>query len=1313
MSSVAGDSANDTHGAPAQPPAGNPFVGPQPIDTGQPLHGRRRETEELSNLIVGKRVVLLFSPSGAGKTSLIRAGLVPKLQRTYDMQALPIVRLGYRDPEYLDDPCVNRYRLATLCALEALRPEDTRRSARELRDYTLQRYFDECVFGTLQRDAEDRPKCPLLILDQLEELFFDPLDVDRKQAFMAELGELLADQAQGKSTQADATIWALFAIREDRLAELQPYLDLIPTSLSFRYRLDALGVEAACEVIRETGKAWIADDVPALLVEDLCTVSVRGVDGKERLEPGPVIEPVHLQIVCNDLWHRVVTKQGRAIAREDLASQHHSGVNRALGDFYDRVVGEAVKDTRVPERQLREWIETELISPSGVRTPSLPEPATFNDERVIRRLVDAHLLRLEKRAGRDWVELPHDRLVLPIREANSAWCLAHLKPFQLRAKRWQAAEGTNTRQSLLLSEPELLEAQAYVQQQSQPVTPTEDEFLAASAQEVQRILAERRNRRRIRWVVWGSAVAVAGVLVAWALNEGNERREAETRAETYRAVGRSREQASPAAALNGLLELRNRLAADDPDGVVPRNVENGIRQALVRTPAALKRELQPRQHVVWSLAFSDDGQRLYAGSWDGRISVQDLAHPQAAAFVTPDLQSRIYNVLLHDATGLVVSTHLGGRVRLWRWDGKALQRIGTFVVPTEPGAQNPAAALSDDGRWLAIGGWDKRVHVWDIGDPRLPRPVASFRKADTVIQSIAFVPGMDAAGAQQLVSTDYDGNVRLWSIGPGMPQQPAPLREFAIRDHAGVPVGISASAVAPDGRYLVAGDTQGDVHVWDLTSPGSPGFKLARATHRGSAQDTQVKDIAFAPDSQSFVSVGLDGYLVQWTFPDAPADRAELDKRTTARRFRIGERLYSVAYRPHTRNEVAIGGTRSIQWLDLAQGPGPALSRPFPASLGPQTWRALSMDADGTRIAARGKGPLRRVPNQGAPAPGASTQGAPTPTAPIRTDPIRIWQRGSWGLRTVPEWTLYEPDVAFALSPDGQALVTADCRGEPVLWRLRPGAAPQRASDSGSAGNCGKQSAGVMAFSPGGEWLATSNGHVLRLWARGNAADVAWREIATKTLWRPAGGAGEPPTGDRISALSFSPDTQYLAVGSDSGRVYLWSMTKLPDRRSAPVASVDIGMGVSALAFHPSGHSLLAGGDDGFITGYTVPALGRDSVTDRHERSIMGLVFASTGPASGNWISADADGYIVASAPRADSPGASQDVELKQRGSAPVEAIALSRDGSFLVTAGDNLLGWNLTQGKVLDTAKIYADRRYQVPSQQVSGQQVSSQAQP
>ena len=58
----------------------NPYVGPRPFTQTDPLFGRDVEKVELLNLLIAERIVLLYSPSGAGKTSLIQAGLVPELK---------------------------------------------------------------------------------------------------------------------------------------------------------------------------------------------------------------------------------------------------------------------------------------------------------------------------------------------------------------------------------------------------------------------------------------------------------------------------------------------------------------------------------------------------------------------------------------------------------------------------------------------------------------------------------------------------------------------------------------------------------------------------------------------------------------------------------------------------------------------------------------------------------------------------------------------------------------------------------------------------------------------------------------------------------------------------------------------------------------------------------------------------------------------------------------------------------------------------------------------------------------------------------
>src|SRR4051812_34009695 len=89
---------------------GNPFVGPRPLTPEDALYGRDREVEQLLDQLVADRIVLLYSPSGAGKTSLIQAGLVPRLREDgFTVLPVPPVRVGFEpfpDPEL---PPHNRY----------------------------------------------------------------------------------------------------------------------------------------------------------------------------------------------------------------------------------------------------------------------------------------------------------------------------------------------------------------------------------------------------------------------------------------------------------------------------------------------------------------------------------------------------------------------------------------------------------------------------------------------------------------------------------------------------------------------------------------------------------------------------------------------------------------------------------------------------------------------------------------------------------------------------------------------------------------------------------------------------------------------------------------------------------------------------------------------------------------------------------------------------------------------------------------------------------------------------------------------------
>ena len=153
-------------------PQTNPYVGPVPFHEGQKLYGRVKETEELVDLLVSKRIVLLIAPSGAGKTSLIQSALIPRLRDRYKLQALPTIRLTYRNEEIGKRSDVNRYALSTMRSLESHFPPDQRFTDEQLAELTLGQYFERRF--PVSCDGPIRQHW-VLILDQFEELFtLDP-----------------------------------------------------------------------------------------------------------------------------------------------------------------------------------------------------------------------------------------------------------------------------------------------------------------------------------------------------------------------------------------------------------------------------------------------------------------------------------------------------------------------------------------------------------------------------------------------------------------------------------------------------------------------------------------------------------------------------------------------------------------------------------------------------------------------------------------------------------------------------------------------------------------------------------------------------------------------------------------------------------------------------------------------------------------------------------------------------------------------------------------------------------------------------------
>jgi len=187
----------------------NPYPGPRPFEQGEQnlFFGRDREVKELLSLIIAHRVVVLYAQSGAGKTSLLNAGLVPLLTEE-GFEILPVARVRGFEPEDIDlSDIANIYVFNTLVGWSENKAEPAPLMRASIISFLKEREHLEDEFG----DSSPR----LAIFDQFEELFtFYPERWNEREDFLRQVVDAL---------EADPLLRVLFVMREDYLASLVSY----------------------------------------------------------------------------------------------------------------------------------------------------------------------------------------------------------------------------------------------------------------------------------------------------------------------------------------------------------------------------------------------------------------------------------------------------------------------------------------------------------------------------------------------------------------------------------------------------------------------------------------------------------------------------------------------------------------------------------------------------------------------------------------------------------------------------------------------------------------------------------------------------------------------------------------------------------------------------------------------------------------------------------------------------------------------------------------------------------------------------------
>ena len=369
------------------------------------FHGREEEAAELSRRVQRKLLTVLFGQSGLGKTSILQAGLVPRLRPEGFCSVY--VRLDY-DPK--SPSPAEQIKRAMMLATEAAGTWSQSGSA--VAGETLWEFLHHR--DDVLKDAGGRTLIPILIFDQFEEIFTlaqsDDAGRRRAQEFLADLADLVenrppaalegrierdeTDAARFDFARADYRI--LISLREDYLAHLEGLKAQMPSVTQNRMRLARMTGPQAVAAVRAPA--------PHLVSEAVAEAVVKFVAGGTDLARAEV-EPSLLSLICRELNNTRLAQGHEEISADLLAGSRDT----ILSEFYERALADQ-------PHGVREFIEDEMLTDSGFRESIAEErvrkgfAAAGAAPDALATLVNRRLLRVEDRLDLRRVEITHDVL---------------------------------------------------------------------------------------------------------------------------------------------------------------------------------------------------------------------------------------------------------------------------------------------------------------------------------------------------------------------------------------------------------------------------------------------------------------------------------------------------------------------------------------------------------------------------------------------------------------------------------------------------------------------------------------------------------------------------------------------------------------------------------------------------------------------------------------------------------------------------------------------------------------------------------------